>query len=116
MYLAAGMLIYLLIDFGAFRQGVKDLTVSEAAEQYFSINLFFLFAGIILGIVIVSLSSIGKIPFLANLGLDVNRSPEAALMIGFLNQWLVIKARKYLKSTVIETQYDKVVIAEKDKK
>lgn len=108
MYLLAGMLIYLIIDFGTFKRSV-DLTYHQAFEQYFDLNWYWLLSGVLIGLIIVSMKDIGRLVFLDNIGFDVTKSPESAFMLGLLNQWVVIKLRKFVNATRTETKHDQVV-------
>lgn len=113
VYLFLGMLAYFLIDFATFCKSVPGIYGKIAKlRQYLDTNILFMGAGILLGLVLVSLADVGKIPFLADIGFPLRQSPESAFILGLLNQWLVIKIRKWKNSLLVEVRNDEVVKAE----
>lgn len=112
MYLILGMFIYLLIDFGTFKRSV-DLDYLQSFDQYLTLNWYWLITGVLTGLIIISLKDIGKLIFLNDIGFDITKSPESAFLIGLLNQWILIKLRKFLFPTKTETEYDKVITMKK---
>ena len=114
MYLLLGMLAYFLIDFATFSKSVPGLTQKfEKLKQYLDLNMFFILAGLILGFTIVSLDSLADLPFLSDLGFPISQSPQSAFILGLLNQWIVIKIRKFKNSLIVETK-DDVIVQTKD--
>mgnify|MGYP001316413835 CR=1 FL=1 len=113
VYLFLGMLAYFLIDFATFCKSVPGIYGKLAKlKQYLDTNILFMAAGLLLGLVLVSLADIGSLPFLSDIGFPLKQSPESAVILGLLNQWIVIKIRKWKRSLLVETRNDEVVKAE----
>ena len=101
------MFIYFLVDFGTFSQSVPDIKrKAQKLDEYLTLNILYMAAGLLLGILLVNLADAGMIPFLANIGFPLRKSPESALTLGLLNQWMIIKYRKWKNSLIVETNYD----------
>ncbi len=113
-YLVLGMLAYILIDITAFKKSVPAMSNITVLSQYFSINLFAILSGVVMGIAIIGLMITGNLPeFLFDplqaVGLDVNKMPGSAFLIGLLNQWVLIKIRKIINSVQAESVNDRII-------
>jgi len=112
IYLLLGMLGYFLTDFATFSKSVPGISGKLAQlDVYIGVNFLYMCSGLILGVAIVSLTDIGDLPFLANIGFPLRQSPESAFVLGLLNQWIVIKVRKFKNSLLVETRNENVIKA-----
>lgn len=102
IFLLCGMLAYLLIDFATFRKGFHNDDF-KAFPVYLHINWPYILAGAVIGIVATILMFNGQLAFLQHFGFrfafDVTgQSQSSAFVFGLLNQWMVVKIRKFTKS------------------
>lgn len=111
-YLFAGMIIYILLGIGTFNKQTPGLNSRDTIKQYLNLNKWNLIAGLVFGIVCISLLTVGKLEFLKSMGFNVYSYPESAFVLGLLNQWGLKTIRQFFRTGIIETNYDKIKTTE----
>lgn len=109
LFLVLGMLVYILIDMATFRKGLKDSTWGASAKTYIDLNGLYIVAGSILAYVLTEFTISGQMTFLEKIGftfgipVEAGGSAVSAFLFGMLNQWVLVKVRKFIKSPQYET-------------
>lgn len=107
VYLALGMLVYLLLDFATYTKSLMNYSPLSALHSYLKLNGYYIVAGIIVAFVCSDLLEGGYLHLLEAVGFTFKvpmvqgGNIGTAFLFGLLNQWLVVKLRKFFKSVLV---------------
>ena len=107
IYLLLGMLVYLLLDFATYTKSLMTYSPLTALHDYVKLNGYYIIAGVILASVCSDLLEGGYLQFLEAVGftfkvpLMQGGNIGTAFLFGLLNQWFVVKLRKFFKSVLV---------------
>ena len=113
LFALAGIAIYILLDLTNLQKSTPNLTLLETVKSYFNINMFYITAGVLVTMVVISLAGEDSGLF-KSIGIDFEQGKGSAFFIGLTFQVILSNIRKFINPVSVETKNDSVVMA-KDK-
>ena len=113
LFALAGIAIYILLDLKKKKKSTPYLSLLETIKSYFNINMFYIVAGILVTLVVISLAGEDS-GLLKSIGIDFEQGKGSAFFIGLTFQVILSNIRKFINPVAVETKNDTVVMT-KDK-
>ena len=113
LFALAGIAIYILLDLTNLQKSTPYLSLLETIKSYFNINMFYIVAGILVTLVVISLAGEDSGLF-KSIGIDFEQGKGSAFFIGLTFQVILSNIRKFINPVAVETKNDTVVMT-KDK-
>ena len=113
LFALAGIAIYILLDLTNLQKSTPYLSLLETIKSYFNINMFYIVAGILVTLVVISLAGEDS-GLLKSIGIDFEQGKGSAFFIGLTFQVILSNIRKFINPVAVETKNDTVVMT-KDK-
>ncbi len=113
LFALAGIAIYILLDLTNLQKSTPYLSLFETIKSYFNINMFYIVAGILVTLVVISLAGEDS-GLLKSIGIDFEQGKGSAFFIGLTFQVILSNIRKFINPVAVETKNDAVVMT-KDK-
>ena len=113
LFALAGIAVYILLDLTNLQKSTPNLTLLETVKSYFNINMFYITAGVLVTMVVISLAGEDS-GLLKSIGIDFEQGKGSAFFIGLTFQVILSNIRKFINPVAVETKNDTVVMT-KDK-